>query len=106
MAEPYIPENKVSAKTGFLNVAFDILDGDISIERDLEYQGTSLEDLERIFPRPNKPAPSNGVAAVSCSTCGIGCVPLRLNMQKGWLCARCHREHDVAMGYTDEYGWR
>jgi len=104
MAGPYIPNNKNTLKTQFLNLAFDFLDGDLSIERDLECVGESLESLRRRMPRPTERAWSNGVSVQACSDCGRGGVPLRLHMQGGWLCALCHRELMVRLGYEDEYG--
>ena len=92
-------ENKGTAKTGFLNLAMAILDGAFD-----DRESLSLEELRVAMPRPTVRGKGNGVTTAACTDCGRVNCPLHLNLQQGWLCALCHREFMVKMGYTDEYG--
>jgi len=95
---PYRP-NRNTAKTPFVLLAM------ASLERLGEpREPLSLDQLRERMPRPAERAPSNQLNIVACSDCGRGWVPLTLHMQGGWLCALCHRELTVRLGYTDEYG--
>lgn len=96
--------NKQTAKTGFVNLAMGLLDGSLQLEPYLSGEGLSLDKLRQVYLRPAVPTKGNGVTSVSCSDCGRSGSPLRMNMQAGWLCPLCHREHMVRMGYEDEYG--
>ena len=101
---PNFITNKQTAKTGFINLAFLMLDGLYDIERDLECVGEPLESIQARMPYPAEPRRGNGVSYVTCSRCGRDRDPLRLNLRGGWLCLRCHREFMVWMGWQDEQG--
>ena len=76
-----------TAKTPFVILADLILHGAFR-----DHVPMTLEQIQQAMPYPAERAPSNGVTSTACSPCGRGGVPLRLDMQDGWLCARCAKE--------------
>ena len=89
--------NRRTAKSGFLNLAFLLLDG-----AGADFKRTPLQELRRRLPPPTEPAPSNGVTIVARSVCGRGNYSLRLDMKDGWLCVVCAREKDIREGLEEE----
>ena len=88
----------------FIQVGLLLTEGWLDIDRDVGGNGYHIDELREAFPTPETPAPSNGWNKIACQECGIGGTTMQLNLQKGWLCPKCHREWMMECGYEDEYG--
>ena len=104
LPEGFHEANRNSATGFFTIVGILLVEGWLDIDRDIGGNGYHIDELREAYPTPETPAPSNGWNSVACNGCGIGDRYLQMNLTKGWLCPKSHREWMMECGYEDEYG--